>query len=444
MFVDDAAGPQAGADAGPPGGFVARAGSSRPWFVLVVLFLIAVLNYVDRTILSILQVPIKVELGLSDAQLGALTGLAFAIFYTLFALPIARLADRAVRKTVIAGSIFVWSGMTALTALANSFAAMLFLRIGVAVGEAGSVPATHSMISDLFPRERRASALGLWGMSYPVGTMLGFGAGGWLAANVGWRDAFLWIGLLGIVATPLFMLAVREPVRGRFDPPGLVEDATPSTLEAVRHLWNLRCFRALVLAASLSAWVQNAMLAWNAPYYARVHDLPITTIAGWLAAMNGAGAAIGITLGGQLSDRLGRRFTKGYLLAPTLGSLALGPIGYVQYALAPVTLSLVLGIVTTMLVMLYFACIVSVSHALVPSRMRAFTSAVIVLFVNLIGLGLGPLVTGIISDWLGGGADALRMALACAMLPAPVAAWLYWRAAKQLCVELPAATAKPG
>lgn len=417
----------------------AQGGGLHAWLVLTVLFLVAVLNYVDRTILSILQVPIKADLGLTDAQLGALTGLAFAIFYTTLAVPVARLADRASRRMVISGSIFVWSAMTALTSLAGTFTAMLVLRIGVAAGEAGSVPATHSMISDLFPRDRRASALSAWGMSYPMGTMLGFAAGGWLAANVGWRDAFLWIGLLGVVGAPLFLLAVREPKRGHYDPPQLVEEQAPSTMQALRHLWNLRCFRALVLAAALSAYVQNAMLAWNAPYYARVHEMPLTAIAGWLAAINGIGSALGITLGGHLSDRLGHRFTRGYLIAPTIGMLALGPIGVVQYFFAPTTASLLLGIVTTMLVMLYFACIVSVSHSLVPSRMRAFTSAVIVLIVNLIGLGLGPLITGATSDWLGGGADAIRHALTLAMLPAPVAAWLFWRAANELQREMPAA-----
>ena len=324
---------------------VVDTGTGRPWLVLAILFGVAVLNYIDRTLLSILQVPIKEELGLSDAQLGALTGLAFAIFYTTLAVPVARLADRAVRKSVISASILVWSAMTAMTSLAQNFAILVFLRIGVAVGEAGSVPASHSMISDLFPIHRRASALAAWGMSYPVGTMLGFALGGWLAANIGWRDAFFWIGMVGVVGAPLFLLLVREPTRGRYDPPAQSRDEPPPTLEALRHLWNLRCFRSLALAGALSAYVQNVMLAWNAPFYSRVHDLPLADIAQWLALINGLGSALGITLGGHLSDRLGRRFTKGYLIAPAVGMLLLGPIGVVQYAVAPVTLSLLLGIV---------------------------------------------------------------------------------------------------
>lgn len=425
----------------PPG---TSTGSDRRWYALFVLFLVSMFNYIDRTILSILQVPIKAELGLSDAQMGLLTGLAFALFYTGFSLPIARLADRSVRKVVIAVSLVFWSVMTMLTGLATGFAALLLLRIGVAIGEAGSVPATHSMVSDYFPPQRRATVLSLLGLSFPVGMLFGITLGGWLAEGIGWRAAFMAIGAAGVLLAPLLLLTVREPQRGRYDqvPPDL-----PTVGQALRLLWSLRSFRLLAMAGGLNAYAQHAMLAWNAPFYSRSFDLSLGEVATYLALMNGIGGAIGLYSGGLLADWFGKRYPRGYLLVPGLAVLAVAPIGLVQYLTPNLHLSVACGVLTSACVVVYFAPIVSAAHMLVLPRMRALTSAMLILIVNLVGVGLGPLVTGHISDLLserlGPGAAPLRYAIATAMLAAVVSSFLWWRASAHFAGERKLVTA-PG
>ena len=411
-------------------------GLDNRWYALAVFFAIAVVNYLDRTLLAILQVPIKHELGLTDAQMGGLIGLAFAIFYTGFSLPIARLADRTMRKAVIAACLVIWCTATALTSVAVGFAALVALRIGVAIGEAGSVPATHSMISDYFAPQQRATALSLLGLSLPLGTLLGFELGGWLAGNVGWREAFLYIGVAGALLAPLLMLTVREPERGRHDH---AATELPSLGQAFGLLWRLRSFRLLALAGGLTAYVQHTMLAWNAPFYSRVFGLPLSDVAGYLALMNGAGGAVGLYCGGYLADRIGKRQPHGYLMVPALGVLAVAPIGALQYLSPDTTVSLVCGFFTSAFIVFYFAPIVSAAHMLVLPRMRALTSAMLVLIVNLIGVGLGPLVTGRISDMLAveHGQASLRYAITAAMVVALAAAWLWWRASLHFVLERP-------
>ncbi len=189
------------------------AGARR--LALLLLIVVSVFNYLDRTIISILQVPIKRDLSLSDAQLGALTGLAFALFYSTLGVPIARFADRYSRRWVIAGSIALWSAMTAISGFSTSFAALVFFRIGVALGEAGSIPATHSMLADYYPPERRATALAIWGLALPIGVMLGYLSGGWLAQAIDWRAALWIVGGVGVLLAPLILALLREPERGR-------------------------------------------------------------------------------------------------------------------------------------------------------------------------------------------------------------------------------------
>ncbi len=291
------------------------------------------------------------------------------------------------------------------------------------------MPAVHSMISDYFPPERRATALSLWGLSLPIGMMFGFTMGGWLVANIGWRDAFLYIGVAGIFLAPLLLLTVREPQRGRYD---LTPTDLPSVGGALRLLWSLRSFRLLAMAGGLNAYVQQAMLAWNAPFYSRVFELPISRVGIYLALMHGVGGLIGVYCGGFFADRIGGRNSRGYLMVPALGVLTVAPVGLIQYLTTNIHLSIVCGVITSAVVVFYFAPIVSAAHMLVLPRMRALTSAMLVLIVNLVGVGLGPFVTGAISDFLirsyGLAAASLRYAIASAMLVAVLSAILWWRA----------------
>jgi MFS family permease len=234
--------------------------------MLVMLGLVSMFNYIDRTVLSVLQEPIKRELGLSDAQLGLLTGLAFALFYATLSLPIARLADRLNRRNIIAASLTMWSAMTALSGLAAGFASLVTFRIGVALGEAGSVPASHSIIADYYPPEKRVTALALWGLGLPAGIMVGYASGGWIAATLGWRLAFAVVGGAGLVLAPLVVLLVKEPLRGAFASAPQAASERISLGEALATLWKLRTYRYMLIGTTLHAFAQYAMMSWTAPF----------------------------------------------------------------------------------------------------------------------------------------------------------------------------------
>lgn len=416
-------------------------------YTLLLLFLVSMFNYVDRTIISILQVPIKRDLGLSDAQLGALTGLSFAIVYSTLSLPVAYWADRSNRVRIIAGSLALWSVMTALTGLAAGFAALVLLRIGVAVGEAGSVPSTHSIVADLYAPARRATVLALWGLSLPAGMAFGYVVAGQLEAAVGWRATFAIVGIAGVALAPLVFLSMREPVRGRFDPPAQQVPQAHSMAAVVRHLWGLRTFRYIILAGACQAYAQYSVMNWNAPFYGRVHGMPLAQISLYLALLNGLCSAVGMYAGGRLSDHMGQRDPGGRLRVVAVALIAMTPFALAQYLTASAALSLAFGAVASTLMMFYFGPIVAVPQLLVPSSMRAFTSAVVILTFNLLGLGLGPFVTGLLSDLLatryGMQTESIRYAICSATLFSLVAGGLFWRAASHLQRETPRARPHP-
>jgi len=386
--------------------------------MLVMLGLVSMFNYIDRTVLSILQEPIKRELGLSDAQLGLLTGLAFALFYATLSLPIARLADRRNRRNIITASLSLWSGMTALSGLAAGFGSLLAFRIGVALGEAGSVPASHSIIADYYPPERRVTALALWGLALPAGIMVGYAAGGWVAAALGWRLAFAVIGGAGLVLAPFVLLLVREPLRGAFG-----TDKTEATMPlraALTTLWQLKTYRYMLLGTTLHAFAQYAMMSWTAPFYMRVHHVPLAQVALWLALLNGLGGGLGIYLGGFLSDAMARRHLPARVWLSAAAMVLMIPAALGQFLAPSLHVSLACGFVSTMLMFFYYGPIVGVPQSVVSPNMRALTSAVTLLVFNLFGLGLGPTLTGALSDVLaysyGMAETSLRYALSLTMV----------------------------
>lgn len=428
-------------------------------YVLFLLFLVSVFNYIDRTILSILQVPIKTDLGLSDAQLGALTGLSFALFYATLSLPIARLADRWIRKNLIAGSLAIWSGMTALTGLATNFTSLVFFRIGVAVGEAGSIPATHSMIADLYPPRSRATALAVWGLSLPVGMMLGYSVAGALAEAVGWRMAFAIIGIAGLVFAPVLLFTMREPRRGQFDPVQPATSAVPTAKQALQQLWQIKTFRYLVAAGACHAFAWYSVNSWNAPFYVRVHGISLAQTAFYLALVNGIGSAVGMYLGGRLSDHFGKNDPRARARVVAIALFVMVPFALLQYLVSSSAWSFAFGAISLTLMLVYYGPIIAIAQLLVPANMRAFTSAVLMLVLNLFGLGLGPLVTGYLSDVLatqfGMTTDSLRFAISFSVLFSLLGGWLFWRASNLLPGEMlhkadeaspapPLAAGKPG
>src|SRR5262245_8447171 len=257
-------------------------------FVLGMLVAVYVMNYVDRQLISILIEPIKAEFGASDKQMGLLTGFAFAIFYTVAGIPVARLADLWVRRSVIAIGLTLWSGMTALTGFSRSFTELALARIGVGVGEAGVTPPSHALISDYFPPERRATALGVFSLGVPIGTLLGYSLGGWLGEHVGWRAAFVWMGVPGIALALLVRLTVREPRHGQFDPPRPASARSATTGEVVRHLFALESFRWIVPGVCLASFSGYGFAIWKPVFLMRVHDFSIAQAGLWIGLLSGA------------------------------------------------------------------------------------------------------------------------------------------------------------
>jgi predicted MFS family arabinose efflux permease len=388
---------------------------------LGVLFVVSLFNYVDRSLLSILQVPIKQELGLSDAQLGALTGLSFALFYATAALPLARLVDRYRRIWLMAAALTVWTAMTALSGFATSFAVLVVCRIGVALGEAGSVPATHSLLSDYFPLKRRGSAFALWALASPAGMMLGVFLGGWLSEDLGWRRAFMAIGIAGLFLVPVLLL-VREPARGRFE--GAAdgfEFKPPPFGQALGALASLRSFRLLVLGATLQTFAYMSFLNWCPPFLSRVHHLPLSEVALWSALIIGLGGGSGAFAGGVIVDLLARRDVRWYGWAPAISILLSVPFAVTQLLTPSVEASISLGFLTAFLAGSYVAPVNVTAQSMVSPAVRGLTSAILLLVPTIFGLGLGPFLTGLASDTLaaryGLGDQALRYAITLAFLP---------------------------
>jgi MFS family permease len=393
---------------------------------MTVLFAVALINYIDRSLLSILQVDIKKDLGLSDTQLGALTGLAFGIFYSTAALPLSRLADRVRRTWMVAACLAVWTTMTGLSSLAGSFVALALLRIGVAFGEAGCTPATHSLLCDHFPPKRRGAVFGLWAITGPVGIMLGIFAGGWL--RVSWRASFVVVGAIGWLLVPV-ILWLQEPRRGEFETPLAATETLPqppSFMAALKILMSQRAFRLLITAATLQTFAVASMQNWIPPYYSRIYHLPLPQVATYAGLIMGLGGGAGALFGGVIIDIMARRDPRWYSRAPALATLLSVPLALGQFFASTAGLSAFLGILTMLTATIYVAPLYVTAQSLVPSSMRGFTSAVVLLIPNILGVAPGPFFVGFMSDTLtrllGDGATALRYSISTSLLMSVLAA----------------------
>jgi predicted MFS family arabinose efflux permease len=371
---------------------------SRAYVALVALLLTYMMSYIDRTALGVLQEPIKREFGLSDWQLGLLGGPAFAILYSLASLPIARLAERFSRSKLIAACLFVWSAMTILCGLSQSYAQLLFARIGVSLGEAGGNPASHSLIADLFPPERRARALSVYTFGVPVGAFLGSALAGWFAHLWGWRSAFYILGAIGAALILPFLLMMPAVPRGRFDN-GTVQAKPPATMEVLRVLGGNAAFRQLAAGASLVVLVGYSVAAFLPSFLIRVHGLEVAQVGLVAGLVNGAAAGAGTLFGGFAADRYGQRDIRFYAWMPAGMVLIAAPCFVAGFAwgsnLWPAVALLMMG---TAGIYTYIAPTFARVHAMVDSRMRATAASVLFLIINLIGLGLGPTLVGYISD----------------------------------------------
>ena len=393
---------------------------SQRWYrqyVLGVLFLTYVLNVIDRSpVLGVSLQFIKVEFGASDTQLGLLTGIAFALFYSTMGIPIAAWADRGNRRNVLALAVAVWSGMTALCGMAANFAMLFAARVGTAVGEAGGSPPSHSLISDYFPKSERGKAFAIFALGVPLGTALGNYVAGQSIEAFGWRTTFMLVGAPGLLVAGLVWLTIQEPPRGLSDGTAAAAAHTraPGMFEALGVLWTRRSFRHLSLAAALHSVVWYASGAFNAAFLIRSHGMGASEAGNWLTFFSLVGG-LGTFLGGYAADRLSARTgdKRWYLWVPGMATLVMVPFQFGAYLPADMALAVPSFSIMMFLAAVFFGPSFAMTQALATLRMRSVATSLLLFVQTLIGYGLGPLMAGRISDWLMPtyGTDSLRWAL---------------------------------
>ncbi len=398
------------ANADSPAGSASRS-DARAKYVLAILTLVSVSNYMDRTVLSVLVEPIKKDLALHDWQLGLLTGFAFAAFYATLGLPIARLADRTNRTHVLSASLAVWSVMTAACGLAQNFIQLLLARFGVGSGEAGCVPASHSLIGHYFGRERRAVAISIFQAGGALGTMLGIMLAGALGERIGWRATFIVIGLPGLLLAVIMMLTTREPARDAA--PVAQSRAGGGAFALYADLLRQRSYRHLVSGFALGMFAAYGLGQWSPAFFMRSHGMSLSSLGLWYGIASGLGGILGTAAGGFIARPLIRRDRRWEVWFPALSYLTAVPI-YVFLYLTP-SLQAALagtfagGIISALGLGTALASVQSVT----PPQRRATAISIVMFAAAIVGLGGGPFVVGVLSD-LGQaafGADSLRVAL---------------------------------
>lgn len=410
---------------------------------LWVLLIVYIFNFLDRQIVNILAEPISRDLGLSDTQIGLMTGIAFAAFYTVLGLPIARYADRpgTDRVGLISLALIIWSGMTALCGLAQNFVQLLLARIGVGIGEAGCTPAAHSLIADLAPPERRSSAMAFYALGIPIGSLLGMLVGGQLADAYGWRTAFVVVGLPGVLLAGAVMLLIRDPRRaaGRMaDPAERPPRAVLSNREALREILGSRAFLLLVAAGSAASFLSYGKATWTTIFFQRTHGLSAGDTGFWFGVWGGLAGILGTWAGGWLADRFGRADKRHIMTAPAIGMALAVPLAIAAYFMTDWRLALALLMIPTLFNSLYYGPTYSSAQGLVRPEARAMASAALLFAQNLIGLGLGPFFFGVLSDLLKpvAGPDSVRWVLYGAAMLGFVPAFFFWRTGLRLNAEL--------
>ncbi|MGK0404834.1 MAG: putative MFS family arabinose efflux permease [Oleispira sp.] len=405
-------------------------------YVLFLLTIVYALNFVDRQILVILQESIKADMALSDAQLGLLTGFAFAIFYVSVGIPIARWADVGNRKNIVAGAVAIWSGMTALSGLTQNFYQLLLARIGVGIGEAGGSPPSHSILSDYYPAKERGRAMAIYSTGVYLGILIGFIVGGWVNEHYGWRIAFFAVGLPGLLVALIVKFTIREPIRGIAD--GIEIKTSVTFKETLSILWALKSFRFFALASGLTAFCSYGIGNFLPSFLIRSHGFETTQVGISLAITAGLGGIIGTYAGGHFADKLGLKDMRWYLWVPAIPAIFAPLLITSAMFMDDSTLALACLFVSTVFGALYLGPVIAITHTLVNPNMRAMSSAILFLVLNLIGLGCGPLVVGLISDALTPslGSDALRYAIAGVSFVGLLSMLAFYRAAKYLPEDL--------
>jgi len=422
-------------------------------YALWVLLIIYTLNFLDRQVVNILAEPIKRDLGLADWQLGMMTGLAFAIFYTVLGIPIARLAETKNRPMIIGVSVAVWSGFTVLCGFAQNFWQLILARIGVGVGEAGCTPPAHSLITDYVPKEKRASAIAFYSIGTPLGTLVGMAMGGLVADAYGWRVAFMVAGAPGILFALVAAFTLIEPRRQLAADIAARAASQISLTAALAILATKKTFWLVALAASIKAFIGYGYAPFIASFFFRNHGPEIAQLAAGfslksagflglaLGLIGGTAGVVGAWLGGMLADRLGAKDLRAYVTVPAIASLVTIPVFIIALSLDSPMIAIALLGVNALLGTLWYGPVYATAQSIVDPSMRATASAVLLLIINLVGLGLGPVAVGLLSDVLAGPgglgeAQGVRWALMLSASLGVVAFVLFWRARKTIREEM--------
>ncbi|WP_419710435.1 spinster family MFS transporter [Pseudomonas sp. NFX224] len=395
----------------------------RRHYTLFLLFLVSAVSLIDRQIMGIVIEPIKAEFDVSDTQIGLLTGLGFSLVYCLFAIPMGRLADRANRRDLIGLCCAFWSAMTLLCGWVTGYFSLALARLGVAVGESGSGAASMSMIADLYPPHQRAKAISVYMLGAPIGALVGLSVGAWITYYYGWRDAFMWMAVPGLIAAVMLRLSTREPQRGTWETAENNPDYHESLWQVLRGAWTCNPYVRIAIAGALLAFSGYAFSIWSTAFLVRSHGLTLKDAGAIMGLVAGPGAIIGSLSSGWLTAHLAQRDARWQLGIPIIGALLAFPLA-AGFALYPAGEPWLLG---SLKVPQAAACMfgmsvfgmwwmapsyTAIAHLIAPRR-RATLVAVFNFGIMALGAGFGPLVVGILSDSLSAiaGADALRWSL---------------------------------
>ncbi len=382
--------------------------------VLAILLLAYIFNFIDRQIIGILAVPIKAELELSDTQLSLMGGIAFALFYSGLAIPIAWLADRKSRVNIIAVSVALWSGFTALCGYAQNFWHLFLARMGVGIGEAGGVAPSYALVSDFYPKEKRARALALFSLGIPIGSALGVFFGGWIASNMDWRAAFIIVGLAGLPAALLVKIGIKEPVRGGYDTAdGAASEPAPPFGTVAARLARTPSFWLLSFGAASGSILGYGLIFWLPSFFTRSFDLPLTSVGWFYGSIVLVGGVAGTWLGGWLGDRTGPDKPGGYALIPAICFTIAAPCFAIGLFAPSLEIAWILFTIGQMLALAWLGPVIAAVQHIVPPNMRATASASFLFINNLIGIGFGIFFLGFMSDTMGPryGDESLRYSI---------------------------------
>ena len=402
--------------------------------MLLLLLFAYIFNFIDRNIIGVLAVPIRTEFNLSDTALSTL-GVAFGIFYAVIAIPIAWLADRKSRVTIISAAVAMWSLFTAACGMVQGYTQLVVARMGVAVGEAGGIAPSYSLISDYFPREKRSRALAFYSLGIPIGSALGVFFGGWLASHLSWRSAFVIVGLLGLPAALLIKVLIPEPERGRFDaaPPA---DAPASGV--FQALARTPSFWLLSFGAASGSILGYGLIFWLPSFFNRSFGLPLDQVGWFYGSIVLVGGALGTWLGGWFGDRIGSSRPGGYALIPAVCFLITAPTFAMGLFATNLTIAWILFTIGQMLALAWLGPVITaVQHIVLPS-MRATASASFLFINNLIGIAFGIYFLGWMSDLMKAahGEDSLRYSILYGLVFYLLAAVFYLFAARRLRADI--------